>query len=137
VDEAGELGKGTGNWIYYGYRGITKVTITGSDIHVDVVDSERIPWLYGWPMVYGICITSGYRACGIAPPCSAPMPVSSRSGYKKHNAGTAIRWCISSRQVQDRINPIDASIIALEMTDKFCQNGNKFKAAESTPMDRF
>jgi hypothetical protein len=47
-------------WIYYSDRGITKVTIKDSDMHVDVVDSERNPRLYGGPMVYGICITSGY-----------------------------------------------------------------------------
>ena len=29
-----------------------------------VVDSERNPRLYGRPMVYGICITSGYRLSG-------------------------------------------------------------------------
>jgi hypothetical protein len=53
-------------WIYHSYRGITKVTIKDSDMHVDVVDSERNPWLYGGPVVYGICITSGYTGTGIA-----------------------------------------------------------------------
>jgi hypothetical protein len=44
--ELGKQGRGLGNgyrWIYYSYRGITKVTITNSDIHVDCVDSERNP----------------------------------------------------------------------------------------------
>jgi hypothetical protein len=61
--EPGKLGRELGNgyrWIYYSYRGIRKVTIKDSDIHVDVVDSERNLRLYDRPMVYGICITSGY-----------------------------------------------------------------------------
>jgi hypothetical protein len=61
--DPGKLGRELGNgyrWIYYSYRGITKVTIKDSDIHVDIVDSERNLRLYDRPMVYGICITSGY-----------------------------------------------------------------------------
>jgi hypothetical protein len=37
-----------------------KVTIKDSEVNVDVVDCKRNPRLYDKPMVYGICITSGY-----------------------------------------------------------------------------
>jgi hypothetical protein len=57
--EPGKLGRELGNGYrctYYSYRGITKVTIKDSDIHVDFVDSERNDRLYDRPMVYGICL---------------------------------------------------------------------------------
>jgi hypothetical protein len=65
VDWAGEHGKGTWEWramdilqLQRNHEGNYK----DSDVHMDVVDSERNPRLYGRPMVYGICVTSGVVA---------------------------------------------------------------------------